>query len=129
MGHTALDREPESDEHRSQNQRVSAGEVAIKPAQFVGNPDVPHTYTYLADFVRGLVTLGTHDAAMGQVWHLPSAETLTTRAFVDLVYDVAGHPTTAARLAITAAGAARRGESHPARRAGAGLSGPAAVCG
>ena len=51
-----------------------------------------HTYTYLRDFARGLVTLGTHDAALGQIWHLPSAETLTTRAFIDLVYEVAGHP-------------------------------------
>ena len=62
-----------------------------KPAQFIGNPDVLHTYSYLGDFARGLVTLGTHDAALGQVWHLPSAETLTTRAFIGLVYEIAGH--------------------------------------
>lgn len=43
------------------------------------------------DFAHGLVTLGTHDAALGQVWHLPSAATLTTRAFIGLVYEVAGH--------------------------------------
>ena len=30
--------------------------------------------------------------ALGQVWHLPSAETLTTRAFMRLVFEAAGHP-------------------------------------
>ncbi len=39
---------------------------------------VNETPGYL-DFARGLVTLGTHDAAFGQAWHLPSAETLTTQ--------------------------------------------------
>lgn len=47
---------------------------------------------YLSDFGRGLVTLGRHDEALGQVWHLPSAETLTTRAFIGLVYELAGYP-------------------------------------
>ena len=58
----------------------------------LGDPDQPHTVTYLADLARGLVTLGTHDEALGQVWHLPSAETLTTRAFARLVFEAAGHP-------------------------------------
>ena len=68
-----------------------------KAAQVLGNPDLPHTLTYLADFGRGLVTLGTRDEALGEVWHLPSAETLTTRSFVERVYEAAGHP---ARLSV-----------------------------
>jgi nucleoside-diphosphate-sugar epimerase len=63
-----------------------------KPAQILGNPDFPHTYTYLPDIGEGMVVLGESDAALGQVWHLPSAETLTTRQFVDVVYEEAGHP-------------------------------------
>jgi nucleoside-diphosphate-sugar epimerase len=76
----------------------TAGERLFLPAirgratQVLGNPDLPHTFTYLGDFARGLVTLGTHDEASGQVWHLPSAETLTTRRFIELVYEAAGHP-------------------------------------
>lgn len=73
-------------------ERVFVPALSGKPAQFVGNPDVPHTYTYLGDFARGLVTLGTSDAALGQVWHVPSAETMTTRAFMGLVYELAGYP-------------------------------------
>ncbi len=66
--------------------------LAGKPAQVLGDPDQPHTFTYLADFARALVTLGTDERALGEVWHVPSAETVTTREFVSLVYEVAGHP-------------------------------------
>lgn len=66
-------------------ERLFAPVVAGKAAQLLGNPDMPHTFTYLGDFARGLVTLGTHDTALSQVWHLPSAETLTFREFVRLV--------------------------------------------
>ena len=62
-------------------ERLFGPALAGKPAQVLGNPDLPHTFTYLGDFARGLVTLGTHDEAFGEVWHLPSAETLSTRQF------------------------------------------------
>ena len=87
-----------SDYYGPWGRQSSAGERLFLPAirgkatQVLGDPDVPHTFTYLGDFARGLVTLGTHDEAYGGVWHLPSAETLTTRGFVDLVYEVAGNP-------------------------------------
>ncbi len=71
--------------------------LAGKPAQVLGDPDQPHTVTYLADFARALVTLGADERALGEVWHVPSAETLTTREFAALVYEVAGHP---ARLRV-----------------------------
>jgi nucleoside-diphosphate-sugar epimerase len=73
-------------------ERLFGPALAGKPAQVLGDPDQPHTYTYLADFARGLVTLGTQEAALGEVWHLPSAETITTRQFVALVYEAAGKP-------------------------------------
>lgn len=74
----------------------TAGERLFEPAlagkvtRVLGKPDLLHTYTYLADFARGLVTLGTHDKAFGEVWHLPSAETISTRQFATLVYQAAG---------------------------------------
>lgn len=73
-------------------ERLFEPALAGKPAQVLGDPDQRHTYTYLGDFARGLLTLGTHDAAFGEVWHLPSAEALTTREFVGLVYEAAGRP-------------------------------------
>ena len=71
-------------------ERLFEPAIAGKAAQVLGNPDLPHTFTYLGDFARGLVTLGTHDEAFGEVWHLPSAETLSTREFARLVYEAAG---------------------------------------
>lgn len=72
--------------------RVFARAIAGKPAQVLGNPDVPHTVTYIDDFARALVTLGEHDEAMGEVWHVPNAETVTMREFVRMVFESAGHP-------------------------------------
>jgi nucleoside-diphosphate-sugar epimerase len=40
---------------------------------------------------RALVTLGEHDDADGQVWHLPAAEPLTGRQFLEMVCEEAGH--------------------------------------
>ena len=60
--------------------------VAGKSAQGYGNPDVPHTFTFIDDFAAGLVTLGQRDEALGQVWHVPNAETVTTRHFVEMVF-------------------------------------------
>lgn len=66
--------------------QVSEGGTVWYP----GDPDQPHTYTYVRDFARALVTLGVHESALGTVWHVPSADTLTTREFVALAGEVAG---------------------------------------
>lgn len=62
-----------------------------KPAQTMGDPDAPHTYTYLPDLAAALLVLGERPEAAGEVWHLPAAETLTTRAFVERVYAETDH--------------------------------------
>jgi nucleoside-diphosphate-sugar epimerase len=83
------------------------GEQVIRPAltgkraQVMGNPNLRHSYSYTPDVATGLIALGTTQAASGEIWHLPIAETLTTREFVDAVYKTAGHPTR-----LTAAGRA-----------------------
>jgi nucleoside-diphosphate-sugar epimerase len=76
----------------SVGERLFAPALSGKKAQVLGDPDQPHTVTYLPDFARGLVTLGASDDALGQVWHVPSAETLTTREFAGLVFEAASHP-------------------------------------
>ena len=72
-------------------ERVFYPALVGKKAYGSGNLDMPHTYTFVRDIGRGLVTLGEHDEALGEAWHLPAAETLTTRQFISLVCDVAGH--------------------------------------
>jgi nucleoside-diphosphate-sugar epimerase len=70
--------------------RVFARAIAGKPAQVLGNPDVPHTVTCIEDFARALVALGERQEAMGGVWHVPNAETVTMRRFVQMVFESAG---------------------------------------
>lgn len=65
--------------------RVFANALAGKRVDFIGDPSLPHTYSYVSDVARGLATLGTDERAVGGVWHLPGPETVTTRAVVDLL--------------------------------------------
>jgi nucleoside-diphosphate-sugar epimerase len=66
--------------------------VAGKPAEMVGNPDMPHSYTYIDDVGRGLATLGTKAQAFGQIWHLPTAPALSTRKIVEKAFEMTGLP-------------------------------------
>ncbi len=87
--------------------RVFANAVAGKRADFIGNPNLPHTYSYVPDIAAGLATLGTDERAVGQVWHLPGPETVTTRAVLDLIAAEVGHPVTVRnipKLALRALG-------------------------
>lgn len=63
-----------------------------KTYQCLGKPDLLHTYSYVPDIGKGLVILGEHDVALGQVWHLPSAKAVTTRQFAAMIYAETGHP-------------------------------------
>ena len=52
--------------------RVFARAIEGRPAQVLGDPDLPHTVTYIEDFGRALVTLGHHEEALGKIWHVPT---------------------------------------------------------
>jgi nucleoside-diphosphate-sugar epimerase len=65
--------------------RVFANALAGKRVDFIGDPDLLHTYSYVPDVAKGLATLGTDQRAIGGVWHLPGPETVTTRAIIELV--------------------------------------------
>jgi nucleoside-diphosphate-sugar epimerase len=73
-------------------ERVFAKALAGKSADFIGNPALPHTYSYVPDIAAGLATLGTDERAAGHIWHLPGPPTVTTRELLDLVATEAGHP-------------------------------------
>ncbi len=76
--------------------RSALGETVFGPAlsgrtaQVMGDPDQPHSYSYTPDVAAALAILGTADGAAGEVWHLPVAETRTTRQVVESVYAAAG---------------------------------------
>jgi nucleoside-diphosphate-sugar epimerase len=72
--------------------RVFGNAVAGKRADFLGNPELVHTYSYVPDVAAGLITLGADERAIGQVWHLPGPETVTTRHLLRLLAEQMGHP-------------------------------------
>jgi len=72
-------------------ERVFANALDGKRADFLGNPDLPRTYSYVPDIAAGLTTLGTDDRAAGGVWHLPGPETVSTREILALIADEVGH--------------------------------------
>ena len=53
--------------------------IAGKTVQWLGNPDMPHTFTYVPDFGKALAELGVDGAGWGEVWHVPSSVTCTAR--------------------------------------------------
>ncbi|MFI8826954.1 NAD-dependent epimerase/dehydratase family protein [Streptomyces sp. NPDC053431] len=72
--------------------------LAGRTATVLGDPDQPHTYTFIPDIGEALALLGSHPDAPGHVWHLPNdPHTRTTRELVDLAHRATGR-TGAARL-------------------------------
>jgi len=73
-------------------ERVFSNALEGRRADFIGNPDLPHTYSYVPDIAAGLAVLGTDERAVGEVWHLPGPETATTRHVLELLANEVGHP-------------------------------------
>jgi nucleoside-diphosphate-sugar epimerase len=73
-------------------EQVFARLASGRRAQVLGNPDLPHTVTFIDDFARALMILGSREEALGEVWHVPSAETVTLRRFVEMIGEQMGHP-------------------------------------
>ncbi|NWJ98381.1 MAG: NAD-dependent epimerase/dehydratase family protein [Chloroflexi bacterium] len=83
---------PEAGEQGAFGDRVIYPLLAGKKVSGLGNIDLPHTYTYIDDFGKGLVILGAKQEALGQAWHIPNAPTLTTRQMVTLFFEEAKLP-------------------------------------
>lgn len=62
------------------NDRFMRRILAGGKGEVFGDPDLPHSFTYTGDVARGLMVLGEHEAALGQVWHLPTPAAESTRA-------------------------------------------------
>lgn len=79
-------------------ERVFVRALAGKQAQLLGNPDAPHSVTYIEDFARALLTLAEREEALGRAWHVPNDTAVSTRRFVEMVFQELGRP---ARLQVT----------------------------
>jgi nucleoside-diphosphate-sugar epimerase len=76
-------------------------------ARWLGRLDLPHSLNYLPDVARALIILGARPEALGGVWHLPAAEAVTGRGFVERIAAALGRPvkvTATSRLALRLAG-------------------------
>lgn len=62
--------------------RVVPRILAGKKVQVLGNPDTAHTWTYVEDVARLLVTVGGDERAWGKPWHVPSNAPRTQREAV-----------------------------------------------
>jgi nucleoside-diphosphate-sugar epimerase len=71
---------------------IFASALRGRTARWIGPLDVPHTVSYLPDIAGGLAVLGEHPEADGQAWHLPAAEPVTGRQFLELVFAALGRP-------------------------------------
>ena len=58
-----------------------------KPANFLGDLDLVHTYTFADDCARALITLGERPEALGQIWHIPSAPPVTSRELLNMIFE------------------------------------------
>lgn len=54
--------------------------------QLIGDPELPHTYSYVPDIGRALAILGEREQALGRAWHALSPPTVSTRHFLELVF-------------------------------------------
>jgi nucleoside-diphosphate-sugar epimerase len=61
-----------------------------KPVEVLGDADAPHSLTFVRDFGLALAMLGEEERAIGEVWHVPNAPALSTRAFVERAAGFAG---------------------------------------
>ncbi len=66
--------------------------LAGKRILVLGNPDVPHTWTYTEDMAATLVALGSDERAWGRAWHVPSALTCSQREAFTRIAAYAGAP-------------------------------------
>jgi len=58
----------------------------------MGDPDAPHTFSYVPDVARILSALGTDNRSWGRVWHVPSAEPVSQRQALVRMAELAGAP-------------------------------------
>jgi len=78
-----------------------------KRVEWLGDLDQPHAMTVVDDFARLLITLGSCEEALGQVWHVPTAEPLTGRQYIALAAEsasVMARPTVLSALLVRLVG-------------------------
>ncbi len=68
-----------------------------RPVRVFGDPDAPHSWTYLPDIAAALATLGTDQRAWGRAWHVPTNPPMRQREVFGVLARLAGVPTPSVR--------------------------------
>ena len=53
--------------------------LAGRTVRVLGNPDAPHSWTYIPDIAATLAALGADDRARGHAWHVPTSPPVSQR--------------------------------------------------
>jgi nucleoside-diphosphate-sugar epimerase len=61
-----------------------------KRVTMLGSLDVPHSFSYMPDVIRTLVTIATDERAWGRPWHVPNAAAVSQRVAVETLAAAAG---------------------------------------
>ncbi|MFI9366891.1 NAD-dependent epimerase/dehydratase family protein [Kitasatospora sp. NPDC053057] len=61
-----------------------------RPIAVLGDPDTPHSWTYLPDVARAMAELATEERAWGRAWHVPTAPALPVRTMAERLAAEAG---------------------------------------
>lgn len=61
-----------------------------KPVSTLGDPDAPHSWTFLPDVAAALARVAGDERAWGRPWHVPTAPAQSVRAMVDRLAAQAG---------------------------------------
>lgn len=56
-----------------------------KPVSTLGDPDAPHSWSYLPDVARALVEVAGDERAWGRAWHVPTEPVRSVREMVGLL--------------------------------------------
>ncbi|MEU9607394.1 NAD-dependent epimerase/dehydratase family protein [Streptomyces sp. NPDC048057] len=70
--------------------RVLPALLRGKPVSTLGDPDAPHSWTYLPDVASALVEVAGEERAWGRAWHCPTQPPLSVRQMVDRLAAEAG---------------------------------------
>lgn len=70
-----------------------------KTIGWFGNPDAPHSFTYVPDLAQAMIRLGGEDGALGQAWHVPSLPVMSALELARTAATLASAP--APRVSIT----------------------------
>jgi nucleoside-diphosphate-sugar epimerase len=66
------------------------GALENKPANWIGNPDLPHEFVFVPDAGPVLVELIEREDSFGRAWNFGGPGTITGREFITAVYRAAG---------------------------------------